>query len=211
MNRLIYRTFIFCCFIGSFCMAAPEPSIIPVRGQWTLDVEFTHLQPIILDTIEGGNPIRFWYTIFTVTNNTGNDVDFFPNCQLLTNTFEIEAAGAGVSPTVFQYIKKRHQSEYPFLESLSNVGNRILEGEDNAKDIAVIWSDFDHKASSIKVFITGLSNETAAVNLPVFQNDTLSQKQVFLRKTLEISYSVMGDPTGISSRLEYTGKRWIMR
>jgi hypothetical protein len=76
-------------------------------------------------------------------------------------------AGRGVTPAVFAAIKQRHQSQYPFLESLQAVGNRILQGEDNAKDIAIIWSDFDTQALGFKVFMTGLSNETAVVPHPV--------------------------------------------
>ncbi len=31
-------------------------------------------------------------------------------------------------------------------------------------DIAILWLDFDPKANSIKLFISGLSNETVAID-----------------------------------------------
>jgi len=64
----------------------------------------------------------------------------------MTDTFEITPAGKGTPASVFEQIKKRHQRKFPFLESLENAGNKILQGEDNTKDIAIIWPDFDAKA-----------------------------------------------------------------
>lgn len=208
MNRFIYGTLVLCCVFNCFSLAAPKPSIVTVRGQWTLDVEFTKLQPIIFD-LGGGNQTRYWYTIITLTNNSDDDVDFYPKCEFMTNTFQIKSAGEDVSPAVFQHIKSRHQSRYPFLESLNNAGNRILQGEDNAKDIAVIWSNFDD-ASDIRLFLTGFSNETAVIDLPTYEGG-MSHNQVFLRKTLEISYSIMGDSSSGSNNLEFIDKRWVMR
>jgi hypothetical protein len=88
----------------------------------------------------------------------------------------------------------------------------MLEGEDNAKDIAIIWPDFDEKVKNIKVFITGLSNETAAIDHPVTKDAEGKAVKVYLRKTFEISYSVSGDPALRSyAKLSYKSKRWIMR
>lgn len=192
--------------------AAPEPAIVPRPGQWTVNTKFTHPQQILLRTAPENKPKRFWYSLITITNNTGRDVDFYPKCDLMTNTFEITPAGKGVTPAVFQNIKKRYQSTYPFLESLQSAGNKILQGEDNTKDIAVIWPDFDAKATIIKLFITGLSNETAAVNHPIAKDKDGSPLKVYLRKTLELTYALEGDPALRSgANLVYKAKRWIMR
>jgi hypothetical protein len=130
----------------------------------------------------------------------------------MTDTFRIIPTGKGTTPAVFGHIKKRHQSRYPFLEPLEGVGNKILQGEDNARDVAIIWPDFDLQAKSIKVFITGLSNETVAVDHPVAKDETGKPLKVFLRKTLELSYDLRGDPSlRADSDLAYQGKRWIMR
>ena len=87
--------------------AAPEPAIVPRPGQWTINTKFTHPQQILLRSAPENKPKRFWYSLITITNNTGRDVDFYPKCDLMTNTFEITPAGKGVTPAVFQNIKKR--------------------------------------------------------------------------------------------------------
>ena len=113
---------------------------------------------------------------------------------------------------VFKHIKKRHQSKYPFLESLEKAGNRILQGRDNTKDIAIIWPDFDAKAKNIKLFISGLSNETVAIDHPRAKDQSGKPVKVFLRKTLELSYAMRGDAAFRSqAMLMYKSKRWVMR
>jgi len=207
-----------CVFYGTIlavmagvAVAAPQPAIVQRPGQWTVEVRFEQPQQMVLPW--GGNgPARYWYTIFTLTNRTGQDVAFYPRCELMTDTFRIVPAGMNVSPVVFERIKQRHQSRYPFLESLLNVENRILQGEDNAKDIAVIWRDFDTRAESFKIFLTGLSNETAVIDHPVAVDATGQPVKVYLRKTLELDYAFRGDPALRDSvEVVYKGKDWVMR
>ncbi len=194
------------------CLAAPKPAIVPAPGQWTVNVEFTHPQLLVLPKSLDKHPIRFWYTIITLTNKTGYDVDFYPKCDLMTDSFQVVAAGKLVPPSIFDMIKSRHKSRYPFLEPLHKAGNKLLEGEDNTKDIAVIWPDFDAQAKNIKLFITGLSNETAAVDHPVAKDHNGEPVKVFLRKTLELNYALRSDAALRSNTsLAYKGKNWIMR
>jgi len=211
MKRVLFGIWAIWAIVACTTLAAPEPAIVPAPGQWTVDVEFTHPQQIVMRIGPNNQPIRFWYTILTLTNHTGNDVDFYPKCDLMTDSFQILPAGRGVSPAIFEQIRARHSGKYPFLEPLDMAGNKILEGEDNAKDIAVIWADFDAQATNIKLFITGLSNETAVVQYPI-QKITGTPQQVFLRKTLELSYDLKGDPSlRTDTSFTYKGKRWIMR
>ena len=194
------------------CLAGPKPAIVPAPGQWTVNIEFTHPQQVVVGRGLDNHPTRFWYTIITLTNHTGYDVDFYPKCYLMTDSFHVVAAGKFVSSSIFDQIKSRHRSRYPFLEPLHNAGNKILEGVDNTKDIAVIWPDFDTKAKNIKLFITGLSNETAVVNHPVSKDRNSEPVKIFLRKTLELNYALRSDAALRSNvSLLYEGKRWIMR
>lgn len=214
MRSLIYGTLFGLVLLVCFCLAeVPEPAIVQGPQEWTVETRFTHPQQILL---EGGlpdsRPIRFWYVILTVTNTTKRDVDFFAKCELMTDTFQIIRSGKDMPSVVFEGIKRRHQSSYPFIELLQETGNKMLQGEDNAKDLAIIWPDFDAKAKNIKIFITGLSNETAAVYHPIETDELGRPKRVFLRKTLELDYDLGGDPAFRSDvRLIYNGKRWIMR
>lgn len=212
MKSFFYGTLVMSAITACAALAAPKPAIVPAPGQWTVDIEFNHPQQIVLPSGGVNQPTRFWYMIITLTNNTGNDVSFYPKCDLMTDTFEITPAAKAVTTAVFGQIKNRHHSKYPFLEPLDMAGNRILQGEDNTKDIAIIWPDFTARAKKIKVFITGLSNETVAVDHPIAKDDTGMPLQVLLRKTLEVSYSFRGDPAlRADVKLAYKGKRWIMR
>ena len=214
MKRVFCGLFGIWAIVACTCQAAPEPAIVPAAGQWTVDTEFTHSQQIVLRKSSDNQVIRFWYVIVTLTNNTGGDIDFYPKCDLMTDTFQIIPAGRSVPTAVFEQISKRHKSRYPFLEPLDKAGNKLLQGEDNTKDIAIIWPDFDAKANNIGLFITGLSNETAAVQHPVLKDETGQPVKVFLRKTLEMNYALRsaGAPALRSNvNLDYKGKRWVMR
>ena len=212
MKRFFYGILGIWAIIACVSLAAPEPAIVPAPGQWTLDTEFTNPMEITLPLGSDKKPLKFWYLIITITNNTGKDVDFYPKCDLMTDSFQIVPAGKLVSTSLFDQIKKRHKGRYPFLELLDQAGTKILQGEDNTRDIAVIWPDFDAKATSVKLFITGLSNETANVNYPLLKDETGEPLKVFLRKTLELNYSLRGDPAlRTSASFEFQGKRWIMR
>lgn len=212
MKASVCRALVIFAVTACACLAAPEPAIVPGPDDWTVNVKFEHPQQIVLQLSGDDKPKRFWYVLATMTNNASRDVDFYPKCELMTDTFQIIPAGKGTPAAVFKQIKRRHQSRYPFLESLENAGNKILQGQDNTKDIAIIWPDFDAKAKSIKFFIAGLSNETVVINHPVAKDETGRPVRVFLRKTLELSYSLGGDPALRSDvKLTYNGKRWVMR
>ena len=198
--------------IAGICQAAPQPAMVPGPDDWTVNATFEHPQQIVLKVSGEAKPRRFWYTIITLTNETKHDIDFYPKCELMTDTFQIIPAGKGTPAAVFEQIKLRHQGKYPFLECLDEAGNKILQGQDNTKDIAIIWPDFDAKARSIKIFITGLSNETIAIDHPVAKDEAGEPMKVFLRKTLELDYDFPGDAAFRSeSSVIYKGKSWVMR
>jgi hypothetical protein len=211
MKYLIYGTFCIGWVLWGVCMAAPEPSMVPSADIWTVGVGFEHPQQIVYRAGDG-KAGYYWYTIVTLTNNSGKDADFYPSCELVTDSFQIVPAGKETPEAVFELIKKRHGSTYQFLERLEKTDNKILQGADNAKDIAIIWPDFDTKAKGIKLYISGLSNETAVVEHPLAKDQAGQPEKVYLRKTLELGYALRGDPSLRSYvQLAYQGKRWVMR
>ena len=191
--------------------SAPVPAVVQRPGQWTLEVRFGQPEQIVLPYGFDGQ-MRYWYTILTITNRTGQDVAFYPKCEIMTDTFQIVPAGVGVPNEVFEKIKERHQSQYPLLEPLGKVQDRLFQGEDNARDIAVIWRDFDPRATGFKIFVSGLSNEAAVVTHPIALDLEGEPLRVYLSKTLELDYALRGDPA-LRSDLEvaYKGKTWVMR
>lgn len=198
------------CAITSVSTAQPTPAIVQGPDQWTVDVTFEHPQQIMLQRT--GKPEVFWYTILSVTNNTAQDVHFFPKCELMTDTFQILPAGRNVPPAVFQLIKRRHKHKYPLLERLERTSSRILQGEEHAKDLALIWPDFDAQATAIQIFIAGLSNETAVIEHPTEKDQAGQAVKVYLRKTLELAYKLKGDPAlRPYLKVTYKDKDWVMR
>lgn len=191
------------------CLAQPQPAIVPKPGDWTLDVRFENPQQIVLP---GAVQQRFWYIILTLTNKTGKDVDFYSACELMTDTFQRVPAIQGTSAVLFDKIKKRHQGRYPYLELLENAGDKILQGEDNTKDIVVIWPDFDPNAKSFDIFISGLSNETVVIDHPVDKDKDGNHVKIYLRKTLQLTCSLAGDPKfRDKQKLKLENKQWVMR
>ena len=208
-----YKLFLAVVLLGSaWAFAAPQPAIVPAPTQWTLNVVFTQPQQITVKIPGVRKPQRFWYIIITATNNYETDVPFYPDCQLLTDTFQVIPAYKDTKNIVFDKIKARHKKKYPFLESLEFAGNRILQGQDNTKDLTVIWPDFDPKAKNISLFLAGLSNETIVVDHPTAKDPNGVAEKIYLRKTLELQYSIGGDEKlRDSGTLVFRGKRWIMR
>ncbi len=212
-NDFMKKMLIFCLssiiIFSGLAFAAPEPSIIDKPGDWTLDARYDQPQQIVLD---GAPNKRFWYIILTLTNKSGKDVDFYPECTLVTDTLATVPAEKGVSEALFDRLKTRHKSKYPFLELLENAGNKILQGADNAKDIVIIWPDFDPNAKSVDIFIAGLSNQTVAVEHPSQKDTDGKPIKVYLRKTLQLTYSISGDPAFRSDqKLKFVDKHWVMR
>ena len=206
------------CFLGmlvagaSVCWAYPEPAIVQKNSEWTLDVVCDQPQQITIRTSPNGKPQRFWYVILTLTNNSQLDADFYPSCQLITDTFKTIPSGVEPQQLVFNKIKQKHQGKYPFLEPIQFTENRIFQGQDNSVDIAIMWYDFDSKAKTIDLFIAGLSNETTSIDHPSETDENGNPKKIYLRKTLDLKFSIGGDEKLRSyANLVSKSKSWVMR
>ena len=191
----------------------PEPKVVQKVGQWTLDVDYSVPEQISLRLPNQKRPQRFWYVILSVTNATSlESIEFYPLCRLITDTFQVIPADKRVPIAVFNAVKRKHQGSYPFLESLDFKDHRVSRGEDNTRDFAVIWPDFDPKARQISLFVGGLSNETAVVEDPELKDAVGNPKKIFLQKTLQLKYAVAGDEklrdTVIIKEIE---QNWVMR
>ena len=213
-TRLFAVLFVTVMFSQSLCLAFPEPVSVQSQGQWTLNVQYSQPQQIMVDIPSDptGKPRRFWYIILTITNNSLRDVPFYPAFYLSTDTYQIIPSEKRLRKIVFDKIKVVNQGRYPFLESLDFVGNKILQGTDNTRDIAVIWPDFDPRAKNVDLYFAGLSNETAVIEHPTEKDSYGNPEQVYLSKTLQLSYAIGGDPKLRQyAKLAPTSKEWVMR
>jgi hypothetical protein len=196
----------------SLGFAAPEPTRAKLPNIWTLDVTFENPQQICVQLAGNAHPSRFWYMILTLTNQTGRDVPFYPDVWLVTDTFQSVQASTKAREKVFVQIDAIWSGSYPFLEPFEFVGDKILQGSDNAKDLCVIFPDFDPEAKQVSIFIGGLSNETAITYNPAVKDENGNPVKVVLQKTLELQYAIPGDPSfRDSQKLDFIGKRWVMR
>ena len=192
--------------------AFPEPAVVQDVTEWTLDVAFDHPQQIAVKVPGSAKPQNFWYIILSLTNDSRSDVPFYPSCDLATDTFKVISAGTKTQQLVFAEIKERHEGKYPFLELIDFSNNKILQGQDNSIDIAIIWKDFDMDAKSVDLFIAGLSNETVALDHPTKKDENGNPEKIYLRKTLDLKYTIGGDknlrPT---AGMTFKEKTWVMR
>ena len=212
LKALLFGILAVTIYAQTTAISAPQPKIVPLPNQWTLNVVFTQPQQITVKIPGERKPQRFWYVILTLTNDSNMDVPFYPSCELVTDTFQIIPAYTDTRNVVFDKIKSRHKKKYPFLESLESAEHRILQGEDNTQDLAIIWPDFDAKAKNISLFIAGLSNETVVIEHPTKTDPNGNPEKIYLRKTLELQYSISGDPNLRSNTmLVYKGMDWVMR
>lgn len=191
---------------------APVPASFPDENTWQLDIKL-HGNPTQLKAVLPGDQkeTRFWYFVYTITNNSGVDVDYYPTIEVMTDTFKIYEAGKVPTKPVYEEVRRLYRESVPLLEPEINVAGKILQGEDNARDCVAILDDFDPNATTVKIFITGLSNETAIIE-KVDEKDEKISKKFLLRKTLMLEYRIPGDRFNQNEKVMIFNRRdWIMR
>ena len=176
-----------------------EPSRVPVS--WELNFKHGTLERIILNV--DGKDQTFWYMRYTVTNNSGRDVLFTPNFQIVAETGTVIDGYKDAPDGAFEKIKKLYGN--PLLLSPINIDGKLLQGDDNAKDAVAIFPALDPNARNFKVFVMCLSGETSQVSNP------LTGKPVILQKTLELDYNIPGQAIGIDPKPNLTLTTWVMK
>ncbi len=179
--------------------AAPQPSIVPNSRE----LNFRHGPLERLTMNIKGKQQSFWYMRYTVINNSGRDVLFTPDFQLLTDTGEAISAFKDVPNEVFDKIKS--MSNNTMLESPTNILGKLLQGEDNAKDGVIIFAAPSADAHEYDVYVSGLSGETAEVKNPI------TGQSAIVQKTLVLQYNVPGEAIGIQPQPQLTATKWVMK
>lgn len=205
-------------FVHATAWTAPKPSEVQVA--WQLEIDYKAPQAIQVQ-IPGESQCRtYWYMRYTITNRTGAERFFVPQFVLYTDTGKVYPAGKDVPTAVFATIKELHND--PLMRTMTGMAGQILQGDDNAKEGVVIWPDFDPQAGQVDIFISGLSGETAEVELPNpvmvqeidvrGQTKEVEKKTVVLRKTLSLRYAVPGEAAArLRSPVKLLKQEWVMR
>ncbi|UCF33168.1 MAG: hypothetical protein JSV78_12620 [Phycisphaerales bacterium] len=188
----------------------------PASSSWQLDFNFHDPQRISVQLPGHERAATYWYVLFTVTNNTGQDAEFYPSFRLVTDTLQVVEGGANIDPRVYGAIAARHKKEYPFFAPPAKITGPLLQGEDNARTSAAVFRTFDPSANGFTIYVGGLSSEISRVPNPDFQDKTeeseTNQRFFILRKTLAVTYKLPGDVLTQSRATPVRDKReWVMR
>jgi hypothetical protein len=175
--------------------AYPEPSMVPVS--WELDIKTTAPDRVVVD----GK--TYWYIRYTVTNNTGKDILFTPDFQLISDTGQVVTGNHGIKRNVYEKIKSLYAGTY--VESPFEIFGSLKQGDDNARDSIAVFGDVDVDTRNVHVFISGLSGETTEVKDPV------TDKVIVLHKTLVFDYDLPGEQIKIDPQPKLKSKRWVMK
>ena len=194
--------------------AAPEPSVAPTS--WELDFTYSDPQRITL-TLPGNNATTtYWYMLYTVTNTTGDEADFYPTFKVITGDLKSIEAGYGISPSVNDAILTRHKKAYPFSVDPMKMYGPLLRGEDNARTSIIVFPEFAEDVNAFTVYVGGLSGEVTKIRNPRFERAVQTSDDnpmfFFVRKTLAIGYDVPGDTrTRLEAAPVRTKQSWVMR
>lgn len=189
----------------------PEPSVYPIRNCWYLDFKHAAPKRIVIDAPGLRAPTAFWYLTYTVTNNTGKEVEFLPEYEMVTEDGAIHYGNRGIPQSVFDAIKKVTGND--LLLPSAQLAGPLHQGEDQAKDGVIIWEEPMLRMGSFSIYIGGLNNEFVAATdndgKPVLGADG---KPIVLRKTLELNYNIFGDEVKAGlNEVHAKPERWVMR
>ncbi|MDQ7014610.1 MAG: hypothetical protein Q9O74_12050 [Planctomycetota bacterium] len=185
---------------------APEPD--PVSKRWQLEVTPGDLRVVYVNTLDSSG--AYVYFTYSVTNHTGDDLEFVPSFVLATDSGLSMMSGLGVPSSVTDHILR--SLEHPFMQDQIDILGPIQQGPENAKHGLVVWPLRDFRVDEIRVFGAGFSGETETIELT--DPRTGEEVELIFRKTLmmrfaspgEIRVGEIGDDT-----FRVTEKRWIMR
>ena len=188
--------------LASAVSAYPRPSRVSSRPE-------VNFQPGPLRMYTDDDGSHYWYLVYDVVNMSGEDRTWAPSVVLFTDRGEVLRDGAGVSRRVNQAILE-HVGD-PLLEPKVAIIGVLRQGGGHARRGMIVWPADRTDVNELRVFVQGMSPETAIVPNPV------TGDPVTLRKNLYLHYLVSGDPisrgdTAIGLHPDYTAEEhWVFR
>jgi hypothetical protein len=185
----------------SIAQEAPKPALYPTS--WELNFSHGMPQRIVVD-IPGVGGRAYWYVTYTVTNKTDREQTFLPAFELLNENGHITRSDSSIPAVVFDKVKEREKKS--LLEPFYKTAGLLLVGEEQAKDGVAIWPETQTRMGRFSIFVEGLSGEAATVKL--------GDKEVILRKTLQMNYHIRGDevyPGEDEINSDNPAEQWVMR
>ncbi len=184
--------------IAGVAAGYPKPATVPYR--WQLDFDAGDLRLYV----DQESSDAYWHFTYQVTNRTSKDQVWAPRFTLFTDAGEIMISGREVPSRVTEDLLELLGNE--LLESQHEAIGDLLQGPEHAREGLVVWPARDTSVNELKMFVRGLSGESARIKNPA------TAQELVLYKTLQRDYLVPGDalargndPIGLVS------ERWILR
>lgn len=171
---------------AAIALATPEPSAIPVA--WELKLDPTQPMRIQVDT--GSGKKTYWYLLYTVKNETGEDIDFHPEIVRVNEMdsevpadkvsenpaaapkVTVDPSIVGLDARIFKAIAQRHAKTHPFLVTPVEAIGRLLQGSDNARTSVAVFPELDPRVNKFTIFFGGLSGERITRPNPAYEART---------------------------------------
>lgn len=192
----------------------PTPAV--ASGAWSLEFKFQDPQRLSLVEPGQAEPVVYWYVLYSVENNGPREVQFYPEFEIVTDTLQVIRSDRDVSPGAYDAVAKRVNN--PALLPPERIAGRVLVGKERARHGVAIWRDFDPRAKSFTMFVSGLSGETARWRNPAYDSNKAegpkNKKYFLLRKTLSVPYVLGGSETMRATaipRRQIEKQAWVMR
>ncbi len=205
--------------------SAIEPSRVPIS--WEFD--FRYVEPRRIEVTTRAGRQTYWYLLYTVVNRSGATQTFHPTFELVTQDLRVLSTDKGISATVFEAIRERHQRTHPYLVHPTRAIGDLRVGDDYAIESVAIWRASDVGVNRFTIYVAGLSGEARAVPNPAFDPEkpesiespaepgaarpAADNPRFFtLRKTLELSYLLPGSDEALRGADAHLSRaRWILR
>jgi hypothetical protein len=185
-------------------MAAGYPR--PARVSSRPEVDFT---PTAARMFTAANGDLYWYLVYDVVNMTGQDRTWAPSMTLYTDRGEVRRDGDGVPQGVHRAIME-HVGD-PLLEPKVAIIGTLRQGVGNARRGMAVWPAGSQGVNELRIFIEGISSETATVKNPVTGDPVTLRKNLYLHYLIPGDASTRGDRP-IAIHPGYAGEEhWVLR
>lgn len=169
--------------------AFPTPSIAPVA--WEIDLEYRLPRRIVVEA-PGQSPRAYWYMVYTVTNNTDEELFFVPAIEMMTKDSKLIPANRNIPSAAFDAIQQRTRSLN--LVRPQRMADTLRVGQDEARSSVAIWEEPSPEMGTFEIYFGGLSGEVVTLKAP--DGSELKDedgKPIRVRKTRQLRFKVRGD------------------
>ena len=164
----------------------------------TWELAFTSKAPRSIEVFEDNQSVLYRYIIYQVTNNTAQDVDFYP-------TFQLETEDGTVTNSLI-YVEAYKQLEGRFGKELldsARIAGVIKPGE-TRKGVA-IFKGVDLASDVLTVYVGGLSGD-------IKSQKNAEGKLTVLYRTYKLIYQRPGDEYDLSiDAVTLKSSEWVWR